>query len=220
MADAVDFKKLEKKLYVPGNGPALVEVPPMIFLMVDGQGNPNEEEGEYAKAVELLYGLSYTIKMSEKAGNPLPGFFSYVVPPLEGLWWTAEEGPFTTGRKEELIWTSMIRQPDFVTEEIFTWAKEELKKRKPHLELEKVYLSTYTEGLCVQMLHWGPYDLEAETVKTMEDFAREEGYSTGMSQPSAEGILRRHHEIYLNDPRKVAPEKMKTIIRHPLGKKG
>jgi hypothetical protein len=219
MADKLDYKKEYKNLYQPKTTPMIVDVPKMKFIMIDGKGNPNDESGEYVKAIELLYGLSYTIKMSNKSGNAPPDFFEYVVPPLEGLWWTEVDRPFETSQKDKLIWTSMIRQPEFVTDEVFKWAVDELKKKKPHLDTSKARLKEFEEGLCVQMMHLGPYDTEAVTVKAIDDFAASSGYVNAISETSPGGIIRRHHEIYLNDPRKVDPEKMKTVVRHPIRKK-
>ncbi|PTQ84929.1 hypothetical protein C8U37_10657 [Trichococcus patagoniensis] len=218
MSGPIDYKKVEKNLYQPKEVPTIVDVPKMTFIMVDGKGNPNEEAGEYAKAIEMLYGLSYMIRMSKKSGNAPADFFEYVVPPLEGLWWTEADRPFDTSQKDKLIWTAIIRQPEFVTEEVFRWAVGELKKKKPDFELTKARLEEFSEGLCVQMLHLGPYDTEAVTVKAIDDFAAANGYANGISEVSPGGTVRRHHEIYLNDPRKVAPEKMKTVVRHPIRK--
>lgn len=219
MSDKLDYKKEYKNLYQPKTAPMIVDVPSMKFIMIDGKGNPNDKAGEYVKAIELLYGLSYTIKMSNKSGNSLPDFFEYVVPPLEGLWWTEVDRPFDTSQKDKLIWTAMIRQPEFVTDEVFNWAVDELKKRKPQLDTSRARLEEFTEGLCVQMMHLGPYNTEAITVKSIDDFAASNGYVNAISEVSPEGTIRRHHEIYLNDPRKVDPEKMKTVIRHPIRKK-
>ena len=218
MSCQVDYKKKYKDLYQPKAIPMLVDVPKMKFIMVDGKGNPNDENGEYAKAMELLYGLSYTIKMSKKGGNEPEGFFEYVVPPLEGLWWTEIDRPFDTDQKDKLIWTSMIRQPEFVSEEVFKWAVDELKKRKPHIDTSKARLEEFTEGLCVQMMHFGSYDTEALTVKAIDDFASANGYVNAISEARPDGTICRHHEIYLNDPRKVSIEKLKTIVRHPIRK--
>jgi hypothetical protein len=218
MSDQLDYKKEYKNLYQPKTVPMIVDVPKMKFIMIDGKGNPNDESGEYVKAIEILYGLSYTIKMSNKSGKHLEDFFEYVVPPLEGLWWTAVDRPFDTSKKDKLIWTAMIRQPEFVTEEVFQWAVDELKKKKPQLDTSKARLEEFTEGLCVQMMHFGPYDTEAVTVKAIDDFAASNGYVNAISEVRPDGTIRRHHEIYLNDPRKVAPEKMKTVVRHPIRK--
>jgi hypothetical protein len=219
MSDQLDYKKEYKNLYHPKAVPMIVDVPKMKFIMIDGKGNPNDEAGEYVKAIELLYGLSYTIKMSKKSGKAPADFFEYVVPPLEGLWWTEVDRPFDTSQKDKLIWTAMIRQPEFVTEEVFQWAVDELKKKKPQLDTSKARLEEFTEGLCVQMMHFGPYDTEAVTVKAIDDFAASNGYVNAISEVRLDGTIHRHHEIYLNDPRKVAPEKMKTVVRHPIRKK-
>ncbi len=216
MPDQVDFKKEYKDLYQPKAVPMIIDVPKMKFIMIDGQGDPNDESGEYTKAIESLYGLSYTIKMSGKGGNAPADFFEYVVPPLEGLWWTTADQPFDKSQKNQLIWTAMIRQPEFVTEEVFQWAVDTLKKKKPQLDNSKARLAEYTEGLCVQMMHFGPFDTEAVTVKAIDDFAAANGYINAISETGPDGTIRRHHEIYLNDPRKVASEKMKTVVRHPI----
>jgi len=219
MAAQMDYKKEYKDLYQPRAVPMIVDVPKMKFIMVDGMGNPNDATGEYAKACELLYGLSYTIRMSSKSGNAPAGFSEYVVPPLEGLWHTEEGFPFDKDRKDQLVWTSIIRQPEFVTEAVFRWAVDELKRKKPGIVTSKARLQEFTEGLCVQMMHLGPYDTEEATVKAIDDFAAANGYVNAISQALTDGIVRRHHEIYLNDPRKVAPDKMKTIVRHPVSKR-
>ncbi|MEQ8200548.1 MAG: GyrI-like domain-containing protein [Syntrophomonadaceae bacterium] len=218
MSDQLDYKKKYKDLYQPKAVPTIVDVPKMKFIMIDGKGNPNDESGEYVKAVELLYGLSYTIKMSNKSGNAPSDFFEYVVPPLEGLWWTEIDRPFDTSQKDKLIWTAMIRQPEFVTDEVFKWAVDVLKQRKPKIDTAKARLEEFTEGLCVQMMHFGSYDTEAATVKAIDDFAASNGYLNAISETGPDGTIRRHHEIYLSDPRKVAPEKIKTVIRHPIRK--
>lgn len=220
-ASKLDYKKEYKDLYLPKTTPHIIEVPPMHFIMVAGKGNPNTEEGEYARALELLYGLSYTIKMS-KMGTEVPsGYFEYVVPPLEGLWWIdgyeISGGPI--GNKDEFRWVSLIRQPEFVTLEVFTWAKEALSKKKPGLDVDNARFETFEEGLCAQVMHLGSYDNEPATVKDLAAFIESEGYIEDISgQLEPFPLQRRHHEIYLNDPRKTAPEKLKTVIRHPLRK--
>jgi len=205
----LDFKKEFKNLYQPGTTPSIVDVPEMTFIMVDGKGDPNTSE-EYAKAVELLYGLSYTIKMSNKA------ILEYVVPPLEGFWNIADKefkgGGAPVPDKNKFEWTMMIRQPDFVTAEIFQSAVTALKKKKPELDVSKARLEKLTEGLCVQVMHIGSYDSEPSTIIALDRFAAENGYEADMSEG------RRHHEIYISDPRKVPPEKLKTVIRHPVKK--
>ena len=218
MADKLDYKKEYKDFYMPKAVPTLVNIPKMKFFMVDGKGNPNDKLGEYVKAIELLYGLSYTIKMSYKNGNAPKNFFDYVVPPLEGLWWTENYEMFSKDQKDKLIWTAMIRQPEFVTEEVFHWAIDQLKKKKPQINTDKARLEEFTEGLCVQMMHIGPYDTEEITVKTIDDFAISNGYKCTISELRQDGTVGRHHEVYLNDFRKVVPEKLKTVIRHPVRK--
>jgi hypothetical protein len=193
--------------------PEIADVPEMVFIMVDGCGDPNTS-AEYAAAVNVLYGLSYGIKMSKMGGVLPEGYFDFVVPPLEGLWSVDDEsfvgGGAQIADKSKLRWTSMIRQPEFVTDAVFEGAKEILSKKKPDLDLSAARLENYTEGLCVQVMHIGPYDDEPETVAAMDRYAREAGYGMDISE------ARRHHEIYLSDPRKTAPEKLKTIIRHQL----
>lgn len=220
----LDYKKEFPDLYLPKKTPALVEVPEMVFLEVEGKGNPNTSE-DYAQALELLYGLSYGIKMSLKfgtvpgellegtgiIGDPAVASGNYVVPPLEGLWWV-EDADFD-GRnitdKEKFCWFSMIRQPDSITEEVLAWAGEQLSKKKPGLDVSKAKLVRLAEGLCAQVLHVGPYDDEPETIERLECFIRDSGYETDFRD-------RCHHEIYLGDPRRTAPERLKTVIRHPV----
>ena len=211
--DRIDYKKAEKHLYLPKD-PAIVDVPEMVFFAVDGAGDPNTT-AEYAGALELLYGLSFTVKMSRMGGEAPEGYFDYVVPPLEGLWWTEEPG--FDGRpprdKADFRWTSLIRQPEFVTEAVFAWAKEKLSKKRPEADVKKARLLCWREGLCAHVLHLGPYDSEPATLDRLEVFAAEEGYRPDHSQ------TRRHHEIYLSDPRKTVPEKLKTVIRMPVEKR-
>ena len=205
---AYDFKKEQKELYQPKTA-SVVEVPGMAFIMVDGAGDPNTAES-YKSAMEILYGLSYSIKMSKMGGKAPAGYFDYVVPPLEGLWWLADNGIIDFTEKDKYCWTSMIRQPDFVTPEVFEEASMTLSKKKPGLDLDAARFALFTEGLCAQILHVGSYDDEPETIAKLEKFIIESGYQNDVSD------LRRHHEIYLNDPRKTTPEKTKTIIRHPI----
>jgi len=210
---AIDYKKTEKQFYVPKTKPEIIDIPEMIFLMIDGKGDPNSCI-EYKNAMEILYGLSYTIKMSKMSGNQPSGYFDYVVPPLEGLWSLDDGGTFTGSGaiqdKSKFVWTSMIRQPEFVTSEVFENAKMVLSKKKPNLDLSLVRLERYTEGLCAQVMHLGAYDDEPATVAVLSEFIHNNGYVEDMSG------LRRHHEIYLSDPRKTEPEKLKTVIRHPI----
>lgn len=206
---AFDFKKEYKEFYLPSGKPGIVTVPPMKYLAVRGFGNPNDEEGDYKKAVGLLYALAYTIKMSPKGGHMIEGYFDYVVPPLEGLWYQEGISGVDYSRKDEFHWISMIRVPDFVTEDVFQWAVREADRKK-NIDVSKAEFLSADEGLCVQIMHVGAFDDEPATVKVMDDFALENGYELDFSP------IRLHHEIYLSDPRKCAPEKLKTVIRHPV----
>lgn len=211
MPPAFDYKKKFKDLYLPETVPCILDVPRMRFLMVDGQGDPNTA-ASYQTAVEVLYGLSYAIKMSKKSEYPPDGYFDYVVPPLEGLWWF-EGNSFdgrVIGRKSEFFWTMMIRQPEFVTDEVFESARQILVRKKPALDPSIARLVDFTEGLCAQVMHIGSYDDETPTIALLNDYISAHGYKTQMDG------LRQHHEIYLGDPRKTAPEKLKTVIRHPI----
>lgn len=208
--DKIDYKKTEKHLYLP-KSPAIVQVPEMVFFAVDGQGDPNTSPA-YAQAMEILYGLSFTVKMSKMGGEEPEGYFDYVVPPLEGLWWTDEPGfdGKPPADKNDFRWTSLIRQPDFVNEEVFAWAAERLAKKKPDLDLTKARFLRWEEGLCAHLLHVGPYDAEPASIDRLTEFLREQGCVPDFTD------ARRHHEIYLGDPRRTAPEKLKTVIRHPV----
>jgi hypothetical protein len=217
--DKIDYKKTCKELYAPGYEPSLIKVPAMNFIMVNGCGNPNEEDGEYPKAVALLYALSYTVKMGSKSGSFGTGkdiFPDYVVPPLEGLWWMRDENDFDFTKKERFCWISMIRLPEFITEEIFQQAKQEVKKKKLDLDLDKARFEMFEEGLCVHCMHSGPYDSEPATVAKIGRYIIDNGlvndFEGNIFSPSG----RKHHEIYLSDPRKVKPEAMRTILRHPV----
>lgn len=213
----LDYKKEFKDLYLPKAQPSVIQVPSMTFLMVDGKGNPNEKEGEYQSAVELLYGLSYTIKMSYKGSQCPPGYYHYVVPPLEGLWWLEDdESDLDLAKKERYCWTSMIRQPEFVTKEVLEQAIGEINRKKPQLETAKARLQTLEEGLCVQMMHNGPYDDEPKSLEMMKRFMEEQGLRDAIGAVLPDGSIRRHHEIYLNDPSKTASSKLKTVLRWPV----
>ncbi len=206
---AFDFKKEYKELYMPAAEPAIVEVPSMNFLAVRGQGNPNDPEGEYAAAIEMLYGVAYTLKMSYKGDYRIDGFFEYVVPPLEGLWWQQEPGAIDYAHKELFRWISLIRLPDFVARKDFEWAVAEATRRKKR-DFSKVEFMSYSEGACVQCMHTGPYDDEPATIGRMEAFAAQQGMKFDIS------LQRPHHEIYLSDPRRCAPAKLKTVVRLPV----
>lgn len=211
----LDYKKEFKDLYLPKNEPMVVDVPEMNFIMVDGKGNPNDEGGEYQSAVEILYALSYTIKMSKKGSYNIEGYFEYVVPPLEGLWWMENDG-MDFKKKDKFEWTSMIRQPEFVTKEVFEWACREVSKKKPKLDVSRAIIQTFKEGLCVQSLHIGSYDDEPKTVKMIDKYIEDNNLINAISTINEQGIIKRHHEIYLSDPRKTSVDKLKTVIRHPV----
>lgn len=216
--DKLDYKKAFKDLYLPKTQPIEITVPSMTFIMVDGQGDPNNKDGEYQDAIELLYGLSYTIKMNKNIRNEIENYFDYVVPPLEGLWWLKDDD-MDFSKKHKYIWTSMIRQPEFVTQEIFDFACEELKKKKPNVDISKARLEIFNEGLCVQCMHIGPFDQEYATTEKIDKYIEENNLINDISKISQDGKIRRHHEIYLSDPRKANKEKMKTVIRHPVRRK-
>lgn len=210
---AFDYKKEYKEFYMPKKKPELVEVPEMKFIAVRGKGNPNEEDGAYKKAIGLLYGIAFTIKMSKMGDHKIDGYFDYVVPPLEGFWWQEGVMGVDYSRKEDFYWISLIRLPDFVTEEDVQWAVDEAQRKKKQ-DFSKVEFLTISEGLCVQCMHIGAYDDEPATVAVMDQFIKEKGYENDFSE------TRMHHEIYLSDARRVAPEKLKTVIRHPIKKTG
>ncbi len=242
---AFDFKKEYRDLYTPKGTPMLVDVPAMTFIAVAGSGDPNEEGGAYAEAMALLYGLSFTIKMSKMGSWQPPGYFDYVVPPLEGLWWGGC-GAFDGTRiadKAALSWVSLIRQPDFVAPEVFAWACDAVARKKPELAdalaAGRARLVRFAEGPCVQVMHRGPYDDEPATIAQLDDFIADRGLVTdialGEGPGGAEGVLldgpsildaldvgeaistiRLHHEIYLGDPRRTKPENLRTVIRHPV----
>ena len=209
---AFDFKKEYKEFYMPQNRPFIVKIPRMNFIAVRGQGDPNEAEGEYKQAIGLLYGIAFTIKMSKKGDHRIDGYFEYVVPPLEGFWWQDGVTGIDYAHKETFKWISVIRLPDFVTRADFDWAIEEAAKKKK-TDFSRVEYMTYEEGLCVQCMHIGPYDDEPGTVALMHAFMEEQGYTLDITDQ------RLHHEIYLSDARKAAPEKLKTVIRHPIRKR-
>lgn len=206
---AFDYKKEYKEFYLPKNRPELVTVPPMNFAAVRGKGDPNVEGGAYKQSIGLLYGIAFTIKMSKMGDHRIEGYFDYVVPPLEGLWRQDGINGIDYTRKEDFVWISMIRLPEFVTKDEFDWAAAEAAAKKK-TDFSKVEFLTYEEGLCVQCMHVGPYDDEPETIAAMDAFAKAQGYL-----PDMDG-LRSHHEIYLSDVRKCKPENLKTVIRHPV----
>ena len=206
-----DYKKKYKEFYMPKNKPELIDVPAMNYIAVRGQGDPNEEGGEYKAAIGLLYAIAFTIKMSEKGNHKIEGFFDYVVPPLEGFWWQDGVDGVDYAHKEDYQWISLIRLPDFVTRIDFDWAVERVSIKKK-IDCSKAEFFTFEEGLCVQMMHHGSFDEEETTIEIMNQYLQEKGYRNDFNKS------RLHHEIYLSDARKVVPEKWKTVIRHPICK--
>ena len=206
---AFDYKKEYKEFYMPKDRPAIVTVPPMNYIAVRGKGDPNQEDGDYKRAIGLLYGIAFTIKMSKKGDHQIEGYFDYVVPPLEGFWWQDGVEGVDYAHKETFNWISVIRLPDFVSKDDFDWAVAEATKKKKE-DFSKVEFFTYEEGLCVQCMHLGAYDDEPATVDKMHAYMAEQGYELDITDE------RMHHEIYLSDARRVAPEKLKTVIRHPV----
>lgn len=206
---AFDYKKEYKEYYMPPKTPTIVTVPPMNYIAVRGQGDPNAEDGEYKQAIGLLYGIAFTIKMSKKGNRQIEGYFDYVVPPLEGFWWQEGIRGIDYSQKENFKWISLIRVPDFVSKNDFDWAVSEATNKKK-TDFSKVEFLTYDEGLCVQCMHIGSYDNEPATVKLMHEFMEQKGYALDITDK------RFHHEIYLSDARRVAPEKLRTVIRHPI----
>ena len=208
---AFDYKKEYKEFYMPKNKPEIVEVPEMNFIAVRGTGDPNEEGRAYKAAIGLLYGIAFTIKMSRKGSHEIEGYFDYVVPPLEGFWRQEGIEGIDYTRKADFRWISVIRLPDFVTKADFEWAVEEAERKKKQ-DFSKVEFLTIAEGLCVQCMHIGPFDEEPATIEKMDQYLLENGYRNDFS----EGRL--HHEIYLSDARRVALERWKTVVRHPVKK--
>lgn len=226
---AFDFKKEYKEFYMPKNKPEIVKIPPMNYVAVRGKGNPNVECGDYQQAISILYAVAYTLKMSYRTDYKIEEFFEYVVPPLEGFWWQGEQHPVDaemrtdrTDRRENVKgidysnkdtfnWISVIRLPDFITEKDFAWAVQTATKKK-RIDCSPAEFLTIDEGLCVQIMHQGSFDSEPATVALLEDYLKEQGYENNINEQ------RLHHEIYMSDARKVAPEKWKTVIRHPIKK--
>ena len=226
---AFDFKKEYKEFYMPKNKPEIVKIPPMNYVAVRGKGNPNVEGGDYQQAISILYAVAYTLKMSYKTDYTIEGFFEYVVPPLEGFWWQGEQHPVDAemrtdraGRRENIKgidysnkdtfnWISVIRLPDFITEKDFAWAVQTATEKKK-IDCSLAEFLTIDEGLCVQIMHQGSFDSEPATVALMEEYLKEQGYENDINEQ------RLHHEIYMSDARKFAPEKWKTVIRHPIKK--
>ncbi len=210
---AFDFKKEYKEFYLPPAKPVVVTVPKANYIAVRGKGNPNEEGGAYQQAIGILYAVAYTLKMSYKTDHRIEGFYDYVVPPLEGFWWQEGIDGVDYSDKSTFCWISVIRLPDFITKADFDWAVQTSSKKKK-IDCSKAEFLTIDEGLCVQIMHIGPYDDEPASVALMDRFLEENGYENDLS------ATRLHHEIYLSDARKIAPENWKTVIRHPIKKKG
>ncbi len=208
---AYDFKKEQKEIYKPNAKPSIINVPKMNYIAVRGKGNPNEENGEYAKAIQTLYPIAYAIRMSYKTDYKIEGYFEYVVPPLEGFWWISGLKGMDKSRKNDLEWISVLRLPDFVTEKDFKWAVSKVETKKS-VDCSKVEFFTYDEGLCVQCMHIGHFDDEVKTVEIMQKFIETEGYEEDFESG------RMHHEVYISDIRKVVPEKWNTVVRHPIRK--
>ena len=208
---AFDFKKEYREFYLPKNRPGIVTVPKANYIAVRGSGDPNETDGAYQQAISVLYAVAYTLKMSYKTDHRIEGFYDYVVPPLEGFWWQDGIDGVDYSRKAAFHWNSVIRLPDFITEKDFAWAVETASKKKK-LDCSSAEFLTIDEGLCVQIMHIGPFDAEQETVSLMDRYIADHGYRNDFSD------TRMHHEIYLSDARKVPPEKWKTVIRHPIRK--
>ena len=206
---AFDFKKEYKELYAPKKGPGIIEVPPITYVAVRGSGDPNEESGAYQQAIAVLYAISYMIKMSKKGVRQIDGYVDFVVPPLEGFWWQEGIEGADYAHKEAFHWIAVIRLPGFVTREVFDWAVQEATQKKK-VDCSIAEFLVVDEGLCVQCLHVGSYDSEPATVEAMDAYAREVGYEIDLSGE------RRHHEVYLSDARKVTPDKLRTIVRHPI----
>ncbi|MBQ7174144.1 MAG: GyrI-like domain-containing protein [Lachnospiraceae bacterium] len=206
---AFDFRKEYKEFYMPKNTPGIVNVPSMNYIAVRGQGDPNQEDGEYKQSIGLLYGIAYTLKMSKKGDHRIEGYYDYVVPPLEGFWWQDGVRGIDYAHKDDFRWISVIRLPDFVTAYDLSWAVDEAARKKKS-DFSRVEFLTYNEGLCVQCMHIGSYDDEPVTVAGMHEYMEAQGYVLDITEQ------RMHHEIYLSDARKVAPGKLKTVIRHPI----
>lgn len=204
-----DFKKEYKEFYLPSGRPEIVNVPKANYLAVRGCGNPNDEEGEYKQALNVLYAVAYTLKMSYKTDYRIVGFYDYVVPPLEGFWWQEGKEGVDYSDKSSFCWISVIRLPDFIAPKDIDWARTTASQKKK-LDCSRVEFLSTEEGLCVQMMHIGPYDDEPATVALMNQYLADNGYENDFS------TTRLHHEIYLSDVRKIAPEKWKTVIRHPI----
>ena len=201
MADKIDLKRTLREVYTAKRDPHLVDVPEMGFLMVDGEGNPNTAPA-YAEALGVLYAVAYQTKFASKAEGT-----DFVVPPLQGLWWADDMDAFLEGSRDDWRWTMMILQPAVVDENMVATAIEQVAAKKDLPVLDRVRLEVYEEGAAAQLMHIGPYSEEAPNIERLHRFIEDSG-------KQRRGL---HHEIYLSDPRRAAPEKMKTIIRQPVG---
>lgn len=210
--EKIDFKKVYKQFYMPKKIPTIIDVPTFNYIAIEGKGNPNEQDGEYQEALQLLYAIVFTIKMSKMGEHKLDDYYEYVMPPLEGLWWMPGKESIDYQNKQDFHFVSMIAQPDFVDEKVFVWACEEVEKKKG-LDTSKAKFISMNEGCCVTCMHLGSYDDEPATLDQMHKFADEMGYEFDLSDE------RKHHEIYLSDPRKGNPDKLKTVIRVPIRRK-
>lgn len=208
---AFDFKKEYKEFYMPKNKPEIITVPKANYIAVRGKGDPNEVGGAYQQAISVLYAVAYTLKMSYKTDHKIEGFFEYVVPPLEGFWWQDGKDGIDYTDKASFNWISVIRLPEFITQKDFEWAVETATKKKK-LDCSSAELMTIDEGLCIQVMHLGPFDDEPATIALMDEYLDKNGYVNDITN------TRLHHEIYLSDARRVVPEKWKTVIRHPIKK--
>lgn len=208
---AFDFKKEYKEFYMPKNKPEIITVPKANYIAVRGKGDPNEVGGAYQQAISVLYAVAYTLKMSYKTDHKIEGFFEYVVPPLEGFWWQDGKDGIDYTDKASFNWISVIRLPEFITQKDFEWAVETATKKKK-LDCSSAELMTIDEGLCIQIMHLGPFDDEPATIALMDEYLDKNGYVNDITN------TRLHHEIYLSDARRVVPEKWKTVIRHPIKK--
>ncbi len=206
-----DYKKEYKEFYMPKSTPSIVTIPKMNFIAVRGKGNPNEENGEYKRSLGLLYAIIFTIKMSGKSGHKIEGYFDFVVPPLEGLWWQENVAEIDYAHKEKFNFISLIRLPEFVTKTVFDWAVKQASIKKK-TDFSKVEFFEYDEGVCVQCLHTGAYDDEPKTIENMHSYINAGGYQLDITK------TRLHHEIYLSNPQRCDMSKLKTIIRLPICK--
>lgn len=210
MIEKYDFKKEYKNLYSSRQKPILINIPPLNYIMIDGRGKPTGEN--YQNAMQILYSITYTIKMSKKGDKHINGYYEYVIPPLEGLWYLENGKLDFNVSKDKWLWTSMIAQPNFVNEDIFNWALDECRNKKPNLDFSKARFETFDEGLCVQSMHIGSYDDELRTITKIEKYMEENNLVNVTSN------IRKHHEIYLSDPRRTSSEKLRTILRFPVEK--